>query len=46
MFRTDPQHLYTALLGIAEGHISNQIKVPDADKRWARLSLDRMLNLG
>jgi len=46
MFRTDPQHLYTALLGIAEGNISNQIKVPDADKRWARLSLDRMLNLG
>ena len=45
MFRTDPQHLYTALLSIAEGNISNQIKVPDTDKRWARLSLDRMLNL-
>jgi len=45
MFRTDPQHLYTALLSIAEGNISNQIKVPDSDKRWARLSLDRMLNL-
>jgi len=46
MFRTDPQHLYTALLGIAEGNINNQIKVPDTDKRWAKLSLDRMLNLG
>jgi len=46
MFRTDPQHLYTALLSIAEENISNQIKVPDTDKRWARLSLERMLNLG
>jgi len=46
MFRTDPQHLYTALLGISEGNVNNQIRVPDADKRRARLSLDRMLNLG
>jgi len=46
MFRTDPQHLYVALLGIAEGHTSNQIKVPNADKHWAKFSLDRMLNLG
>jgi len=46
MFRTDPQHLYTALLSIAEGNINNQIRVPATDKRWARLSLDRMLNLG
>jgi len=45
MFRTDPQHLYTALLGIAEGHISNQIKVSEVDQRWAKLSLNRMLQL-
>ncbi len=45
MFRTDPQHLYTALLGIDKGHISNRIRVADGDKRRARISLDRMLNL-
>ena len=51
MFRTDPQHLCAALRSVRDAlhgqqHISNQIKVPQQQKRWARLSLERMLNLG
>jgi len=46
MFRTDPQHLCASLTSIRDGHISNQIIVPHQQKRWARLSLERMLNLG
>ncbi len=46
MFRTDPQHLYSALLGVSEGRVSNRVRVADEDKRWAKISLDRMLSLG
>lgn len=46
MFRTDPQHLYATLLSIQNGSSSNRIVVPDEHKRWAKLSLERMLNLG
>jgi len=51
MFRTDPQHLCAALSSIRDAvngnqHISNRIQVPHQQKRWARLSLERMLNLG
>jgi quinolinate synthase len=46
MFRTDPQHLCAALTSIRDHHITHQIKVPHHQKRWARLALERMLNLG
>jgi len=46
MFRTDPQHLCAALRSIRDGHITNRIEVPHQQKRWAKLSLERMLNLG
>lgn len=46
MFRTDLQHLYMALKSIQDGQISNRIQVPHEQKRWAKLSLERMLNLG
>ncbi len=51
MFRTDPPHLLSALRSVrnaihGEGDICNQISVPQQQKRWARLSLERMLNLG
>jgi quinolinate synthase len=46
MFRTDPQHLCAALTAIRNGRVINQITVPHQQKRWARLSLERMLNLG
>jgi len=45
MFRTDPQHLYATLLAIRDGDKSHQIIVPDAQKKWAKVSLERMLNL-
>ena len=46
MFRTDLQHLCAALRSIRNGDISHQIEVPPQQKRWAKLSLERMLNLG
>ncbi len=51
MFRTDPQHLCAALTSVRDAlhgrqQISNQIIVPKQQKRWAALSLERMLNLG
>jgi len=45
MFRISPQHLCWALENLVEGNIVNQIKVKDAVKRWARVALDRMLEI-
>jgi quinolinate synthase len=45
MFRISPQHLCWALESLAEGKIVNQIKVKDNVKRWARVALDRMLEI-
>lgn len=46
MFRTDPQHLCAALTSIRDNQVTHQIEVPRQQKRWAKLSLERMLNLG
>ncbi len=56
MFRTDPQHLYSSLTAI-EAHLGksmegnetaglNRIQVPADVAEWARISLQRMLDLG
>jgi quinolinate synthase len=45
MFRVSPNHLLWVLEGLVEGTIHNQIIVPDETKRWARLALDRMLEI-
>jgi len=45
MFRTDPQHLCASLTAIRDGGPLNQVSVPENESRWARLSLERMLNL-
>ena len=45
MNRIDPAHLLWALENLAEGHVVNPVRVPDAVKRDARLALDRMLAL-
>jgi quinolinate synthase len=45
MFRISPQHLCWALENLAEGNIVNQIKVKDDVKQWARVALDRMLEI-
>ena len=45
MFRVSPNHLLWVLEGLVEGTIHNQIIVPDETKRWARVALDRMLEI-
>jgi quinolinate synthase len=45
MFRISPQHLCWALENLVEGNIVNQIKVKENVKRWARLALDKMLEI-
>jgi len=45
MFRVSPNHLLWILEGLVAGEIHNQIIVPDETKRWAKLALDRMLDI-
>jgi quinolinate synthase len=45
MFRISPQHLCWALENLVEGNIVNRIKVSDDVKLWARVALDRMLEI-
>jgi quinolinate synthase len=45
MFRVSPNHLLWILEGLVAGEVHNQIVVPDDTKRWARLALDRMLDI-
>jgi quinolinate synthase len=45
MFRISPQHLCWALENLVERNVVNQIKVKEDVKRWARVALDRMLEI-
>jgi len=45
MFRITPQHLLWALESLVGGNVVNRISVPDDQRHWARVALDRMLNL-
>jgi quinolinate synthase len=45
MFRISPQHLCWALENLLEGRVVNAIKVKDSVKKWARVALDRMLEI-
>ena len=45
MFRISPQHLCWALENLVEGNVVNQIKVKDDVQHWARVALDRMLEI-
>jgi len=45
MYRISPQHLAWALENLAEGRVVNRIKVDDEVKQWARVALDRMLEI-
>jgi len=45
MYRISPQHLAWALENLIQGNVVNRIKV-DADvKHWAKVALDRMLEV-
>jgi quinolinate synthase len=45
MYRISPQHLAWALENLVEGRVVNQIKVRRNVKHWARVALDRMLEI-
>ncbi|XCB24418.1 quinolinate synthase NadA [Tunturibacter gelidoferens] len=45
MYRISPQHLAWALENLIEGRVVNRIKVDDDVKQWARVALDRMLEI-
>jgi quinolinate synthase len=45
MYRISPQHLCWALENLAEGRVVNRIQVRKDVKHWARVALDRMLEV-
>jgi quinolinate synthase len=45
MFRIDPQHLAWVLENLVEGHVVNQVSVPEDVAKQARLALERMLEV-
>jgi quinolinate synthase len=45
MFRIDPPHVLWVLESLVDGHVVNQVKVPDAIASDARIALDRMLQI-
>ncbi len=46
MYRVHPAFLCWALENLVEGRVVNRIAVDDSTRRWARVALDRMLDLG
>jgi quinolinate synthase len=45
MYRISPHHLAWALETLVEGRVVNQIKVRKSVKQWAKVALDRMLEV-
>ena len=45
MYRISPQHLAWALENLVEGRVVNRIQVRKKVKHWARVALDRMLEI-
>ena len=45
MFRVSPNHLLWVLEGLHAGQVHNRIVVPDTQKHWTRIALDRMLSI-
>jgi quinolinate synthase len=45
MYRISPQHLAWALENLVDGRVVNRIKVEDDVKQWARVALERMLEI-
>jgi quinolinate synthase len=45
MFRVSPNHLLWILEGLLDGQVHNQITVPDEQKHWTKVALDRMLSV-
>jgi quinolinate synthase len=45
MFRVSPNHLLWILEDLVDGRVHNRIVVPDEQKHWNRVALDRMLSI-
>src|SRR4030081_3203906 len=45
MFRVSPNHLLWILEGLVAGDVHNRIVVPEGQKYWTRVALDRMLSI-
>jgi quinolinate synthase len=45
MYRISPQHLCWTLESLLSGQIVNQVSVDPETKQWARVALDRMLEI-
>ena len=45
MFRVSPNHLLWILEGLVDGEVHNRIVVPDDQKHWTKVALDRMLSI-
>lgn len=45
MFRVSPNHLLWVLDSLVDGVVVNEIVVPDEQKKWAKIALDRMLSI-
>ena len=45
MFRVSPNHLLWTLEGLVDGQVHNRITVPDHQKYWTKVALDRMLTI-
>jgi quinolinate synthase len=45
MFRVSPNHLLWVLDSLVDGEVVNEIVVPDKEKYWAKIALDRMLSI-
>jgi quinolinate synthase len=45
MFRVSPNHLLWVLEGLVAGEVHNRIVVPDNQKHWTKVALDRMLSI-
>jgi len=45
MFRVSPNHLLWVLEGLVDGEVHNRIVVPESQKHWTKVALDRMLSI-
>jgi quinolinate synthase len=45
MFRVSPNHLLWVLEGLVQGQVHNAIVVPERERNWAKIALDRMLTI-
>jgi quinolinate synthase len=45
MFRVSPNHLLWILEELVEGRVHNRVTVPDEQKSWTKVALDRMLSI-